>query len=146
MNVVGVGRHTMELGDFVIQPGLRLGMGFDDFMAFQQSGTADRRTLDYGPLVVTALVTGPEVAVSWTDKVFGHVGIDFSFANFSSYYSFRLDMEVAYAFQDNLYGFIGSDMTRRSLAVYMPHEGENQQVGVLEDHINLITFGVGWQM
>jgi hypothetical protein len=145
-SVVGVGRHTMELGDFVIQPGLRLGMGFDDFMAFQQSGTADRRTLDYGPLVVTALVTGPEVAVSWTDKVFGHVGMDFSFANFSSYYSFRLDMEVAYAFQDNLYGFVGSDVTRRSLAVYMPHEGEKQQVGVLEDHINLITFGLGWQM
>lgn len=145
-NIVAVGRHTINAGDFRIQPGLRLGMGFDDFMAFQQTGTEDQRTLDYGPLVVTALVTGPEVAVSWTDKVFGHVGLDFGLANFSQYYSMRLDMEVAYAFQDSLYAFMGTEMTRRSLAVYMPYKGATEQVGVIEDHINLITLGVGWQM
>jgi len=121
-------------------------MAVDDFLTFQQSGTTTQRTIDYGPLVVTGLVTGPEVAVSWNDKVFGHVGVDFGFANFTSYYSLGFDMEVAYAFQDNLYAFIGADMIRRSLAVYMPYDGKKQQVGTLEDHINLYTLGIGWQM
>jgi hypothetical protein len=146
LKVVGVGRLTTETGDFRIQPGLRLGMTVDDFLTFQQSGSTTQRTVDYGPLVVVGLATGPEVAFSWTDKVFGHVGMDFGFANFSSYYALGFDMEVAYAFKDNLYAFVGADMIRRSLAVYMDFEGDTQQVGTLEDHSNLYTIGLGWQM
>ena len=121
-------------------------MAIDDFLTFQQRGTTLKRTVDYGPLVVAGLSTGPEVAIAWSDKIFGHLGLDFGFANVSSYYSLGFDMEVAYAFQDNLYAFFGAEMIRRSLAVYMPFEGEKQQVGTLEDHINLYTLGLGWQM
>jgi hypothetical protein len=146
MNILAVGRHTLQLGEIEVQPGLRLGMGVDDFMLFQQSGTEDRRNMNYGPLVVTSLITGPELAASWQDKVFGHIALDFGFANFNTYYAMGFDLEVAYAFTDDLYGFFGTEVTRRSLAIYMPLNGSTQQVGVVEDHINLMSIGIGWQM
>ena len=140
--VHGVGRATTQVGDVTLQPGLRLGMAWDDFMTFQQTDTKNT----YGPLVVTALQTGPEVAMSWNDKVFGHIGMNFSFANFTAYYALGLDMEIAYAFQDDLYAFFGSEFTRRSLGVYREQSGKNSQVGVVEDHFNGFQFGLGWQM
>ncbi len=146
MNILAVGRHTLQLGEIEVQPGLRLGMGIDDFMLFQQSGTEDRRNMNYGPLVVTSLITGPELAASWQDKVFGHIALDFGFANFNTYYAMGFDLEVAYAFTDDLYGFFGTEVPRRSLAIYMPLNGSTQQVGVVEDHINLMSIGIGWQM
>ena len=140
--VVGVGRTTVQAGDIELQPGLRLGLAWDDFMTFQQTDTKNT----YGPLVVTALQTGPELAMSWNDQVFGHIGMNFNFANFTAYYALGLDMEVAYAFQDDLYAFIGAEFNRRSLGVYRDQAGENTQVGVVEDHFNGFNLGIGWQM
>jgi len=140
--VVGVGRTTIQAGDIELQPGLRLGLAWDDFMTFQQTDTKNT----YGPLVVTALQTGPELAMSWNDQVFGHIGMNFNFANFTAYYALGLDMELAYAFQDDLYAFIGAEFNRRSLGVYRDQSGENTQVGVVEDHFNGFNLGLGWQM
>jgi len=140
--VVGVGRMTVQAGDIELQPGLRLGMAWDDFMTFQQTDTKNT----YGPLVVTALQTGPELAMSWNEQVFGHIGMNFNFANFTAYYALGLDLEVAYAFQDDLYAFIGAEFNRRSLGVYRDQAGENTQVGIVEDHFNGFNLGLGWQM
>jgi len=147
-HVVGVGKYTHEQGDIRIHGGLRLGVGFDDFMIFRQSGNADIRVLDYGPLVVPGMVVGPEVGANWNDTVFGHAAINFGLANFSTYYAFTTELQVGYAIDESWYGFIGADISRRSLAVYMVPDGQDEilQVGVLDDHLNLITLGVGWQM
>ena len=117
-------------------------MAWDDFMTFQQTDTKNT----YGPLVVTALQTGPELAMSWNDQVFGHVGMNFNFANFTAYYAIGFDMEFAYAFQDDLYAFVGAEFNRRSLGVYRDQAGDNTQVGVVEDHFNGFNLGLGWQM
>ena len=141
--VVGVGRHTLELANGIeLQPGLRLGMAWDDFITFQQTDTKNT----YGPLVVTALQTGPELAASWNDQVFGHIGLNFNFANFTAYYALGLDMEVAYVLRDDLFAFIGTEVSRRSLGVYRDQAGTNTQVGVVEDHFNAFNLGLGWQM
>jgi hypothetical protein len=147
-HVLGVGKYTHEQGDLRIHGGLRLGFGIDDFLIFRQSGNADVRVLDYGPLAVPGMVVGPEVGVSWDDTVFGHAAINFGLANFSTYYAFNTEVQVGYAFTDDWYGFLGADMSRRSLAVYMTPEGVDEviQVGVLDDYLNLFTMGVGWQM
>jgi hypothetical protein len=147
-HVLGVGKYTHEEGDLRIHGGLRLGLGFDDFLIFRQSGNADIRVLDYGPLVVPGMVVGPEVGISWDDTIFGHAAINFGLANFSTYYAFTTEVQVGYAFDESWYGFLGADISRRSLAVYMVPDGLDEiiQVGVLDDHLNLFTVGVGWQM
>ena len=119
----------------------------DDFLVFQQSGNADVRTLDYGPLVVPGLVVGPEFGFTVDDGVFGHAAVNFGLANFTTYYRLNLDAQVGYAFNDSVYAYLGGDITRRSLAIFMETDGadEPSQVGIIEDHSNLITLGVGWQ-
>jgi len=146
--VVGVGKYTFDQGNARIYGGMRLGFSTDDFMIFRQSGNSDVRVLDYGPLVVPGMVIGPEAGFSLDESLFGHIAIDFGLANASSYYAFTTEFQVGYAFQEGLYAFLGADITRRSLAVYMVPEGENEvlQVGVLDDHVNMISLGVGWQM
>ena len=97
---------------------------------------------------VPGLVVGPEIGFDYDETVFGHAAMSFGLANFATYYSMNLDMQVGYNFMDDWYGFLGADVTRRSLAVYTNPLGttEAQQVGVLNDHVNLFTMGVGWQM
>ena len=67
---------------------------------------------------------------------FQNFAIDFGMANASSYYSITTEIEVGYAFQENWFAFVGADVTRRSLAVYMIPDGQEDvlQVGVLDDH------------
>jgi hypothetical protein len=145
---VGLGKGTFEAGSATMYAGARLGLGMDDFLVFQQSGNADVRTLDYGPLIVPSLVVGPEFGFTVDDSVFGHAALNFGLANFSTYYRLNLDAQVGYAFTDDMYAFFGADVTRRSLAVFMVPDGqtEAQQVGVIEDHANVFTLGMGWQL
>lgn len=145
---VGLGKGTFEAGSATMYAGARLGLGMDDFLVFQQSGNADVRTLDYGPLIVPSLVVGPEFGFTVDDSVFGHAALNFGLANFSTYYRLNLDAQVGYAFTDDMYAFFGADVTRRSLAVFMVPNGETeaQQVGVIEDHANVFTLGMGWQL
>lgn len=146
--VLGLGKGTFEAGDATVYAGARLGFGADDFLVFQQSGNADVRRLDYGPLVVPNLIIGPEVGFTVDDSVFGHAALNFGLANFSAYYRLNLDAQVGYAFTDEMYGFLGADITRRSLAIFMTTEGSSTpgQVGIIEDHANVFTLGMGWQL
>ena len=147
-DLAGLGKTTFEAGDATLHAGARVGISVDDFLVFQQSGTADIRTLDYGPLIVTGLVVGPEFGFTIDDSIFGHAAVNFGFANFNTYYRLNLDAQVAYAFTEDLYGYLGADVTRRSLAIYMETDGADStsQVGIIEDHSNLVTLGVGWQL
>ncbi|MEC8193058.1 MAG: hypothetical protein VX127_10005, partial [Myxococcota bacterium] len=94
------------------------------------------------------LVVGPEFGFTIDDSIFGHAAVNFGFANFNTYYRLNLDAQVAYAFTEDLYGYLGADVTRRSLAIYMETDGADStsQVGIIEDHSNLVTLGVGWQL
>jgi len=143
-----LGKTEILDGQTSAYAGLRMGLGFDDFLVFKQKGNADIRTLSYEPLWVPSLILGPEVGFDYDDTIFGHAAVNFGLANFATYYSLNLDMQVGYNFMDDMYGYLGADVTRRSLAVYTSLEGEDeaQQVGVLNDHVNLLTMGVGWQM
>ena len=140
--------ELLEVGPTTVYGGLRLGLGYDDFLVFKQEGNADIRTLSYEPLGVSSLVVGPEVGFDYDQTVFGHAAVNFGLANFSTYYSLNFDMQVGYRFMDDWYGFLGADVTRRSLAVYVTPEGTSkaQQVGLLNDQVNLFTMGVGWEM
>jgi hypothetical protein len=146
---VAIGKtDLLENGGTTVYGGLRLGLGFDDFLVFKQEGNADIRTLSYEPLWVPGLVVGPEIGFDYDETVFGHAAVSFGLANFATYYSMNLDMQVGYNFRDDWYGFLGADVTRRSLAVYTSLSGTSdaQQVGILNDHANMFTMGVGWQM
>ena len=144
---MGLGKYTFGAGDLRAYGGLRLGFNSDDFLVFRQSGNTDVRVLDYGPLVVPGLLVGPEAGFTWNETLFGHAAIDFTLANASSYYAFTTDINVGYSFHDSWFAFLGAEITRRSLAVYMIPDGtgEVMQVGVLDDHVNLFSVGVGWQ-
>jgi len=145
-DVVGLGKSTFADGQ--LYAGARIGLGVDDFLVFQQSGNADVRTLDYGPLIVTGLVLGPEFGFTLENNIFGHAAVNFGLANFTDYYRLNLDAQVGYTFTESMYGYLGTDITRRSLAVYMETEGSGDpdQVGIIEDHSNLFTVGVGWEL
>ncbi len=146
--VVGLGKYTFDAGDVRAYGGLRLGFNSDDFLVFRQSGNTDVRVLDYGPLVVPGMLVGPEAGFTWNDTLFGQAAIDFTLANASSYYAFTTDLSVGYTFHESWYAFLGAEITRRSLAVYMIPDGSSDimQVGVLDDHVNLFSLGIGWQM
>lgn len=149
MNLLAVGRLPIEIDKKTkAHVGARLGFGVDDFMIYRQSGNVDLRVLDYGPLVVPGLIIGPEVGVDWNGTVFGQAGMNFGFANASAYYSLAFDAQLGYAFHPDWFAYAGTDINRRSMAVYMVPEGatETEQVGILEDHVNLFTIGIGMQM
>jgi hypothetical protein len=127
--------------------GLGLGMSADDFMIYKQKGNVDVRVLRYEPLVVPGLIVGPEIGIDWKDRAFLETAVDFGFANGATYYKIKWGATAGVSFHNNWYGFVGGEIINRETGVWLQPEGggKKSQEGILSDHINAVSIGVGYQ-
>lgn len=146
--VRGIGRYPHQIGEVQVHAGLRMGMSWDDFLIYRQSGEKELRVLEYAPLVITALELGPEIGVEWDGGVFGHTGLDFGLAGGTNYYKLSWDLRLGYSFIDNAYAFFDTNIVRRETAIYLSPDGggAKTQVGVVSDHLSLFILGAGIQL
>ncbi len=143
----GVARYPHDIGDVRIHGGVGVGMTMDDFMIYKQDGNQDVRVLEYMPLVIPGMVIGPEVGVDWKGKLFLDTSLNFGLANAATYYKITWNGTVGYAFVPNWYVFLGGEISNRETGVWIKPKGggKKAQVGILADHLNAGTLGVGFQ-
>jgi hypothetical protein len=121
-------------------------MSADDFMIYKQKGNLDVRVLRYEPLIVPGLIIGPEIGVDWKDLAFLETGLDFGFSGLA-YYKLKWSAMAGFAFHNDWYGFVGAEIINRETAVWLEPEGGGEliQEGILADHVNTVSIGVGYQ-
>ena len=126
--------------------GARVGVDINDFLYFTQTAAAEDGSfsIQYQQLPVFGTSFGAELGAE-VGSVFGLLGYEASFNDFTAIYSNELDAELGLALTESFYLSGRFGWANRFTSVYEERGGGKQEVGTLDDAFTSFGLGVGYQ-